>query len=81
MNTIRSLLARREALLVLACLVLLLAITMRFPAFSTPSNLAGVFNDTKTVLGLMPHPENAVEPMFGGTDGKALFEGMVEALS
>ena len=45
------------------------------------SNIAGVFNDTKTVLGLMPHPENAVEPMFGGTDGKALFEGMVEALS
>lgn len=45
------------------------------------SNIAGVFNDTKTVLGLMPHPENAIEPMFGGTDGKALFEGMVEALS
>jgi len=45
------------------------------------NNIAGVFNDTKTVLGLMPHPENAVEPMFGGTDGKALFEGMVEALS
>ena len=45
------------------------------------SNIAGVFNETKTVLGLMPHPENAVEPMFGGTDGKALFEGMVEALS
>jgi phosphoribosylformylglycinamidine synthase len=44
-------------------------------------NIAGVFNETKTVLGLMPHPENAVEPMFGGTDGKALFEGIVEALS
>ena len=45
------------------------------------SNIAGVFNETKTVLGLMPHPENATEPMFGGTDGIALFEGMVEALS
>jgi phosphoribosylformylglycinamidine synthase len=44
-------------------------------------NIAGVFNETKTVLGLMPHPENATEPMFGGTDGKALFEGLVEALS
>jgi phosphoribosylformylglycinamidine (FGAM) synthase-like amidotransferase family enzyme len=33
------------------------------------------------VMGLMPHPENAVEPMFGGSDGKALFEGLVEALS
>jgi phosphoribosylformylglycinamidine synthase len=44
-------------------------------------DIAGVFNDTKTVLGLMPHPENATEPMFGGTDGSALFEGLVEALS
>ena len=26
-------------------------------------------------------PENAVEPLFGGSDGKALFEGLVEALS
>jgi len=32
-------------------------------------------------MGLMPHPENATEPMFGGTDGKALIEGLVEALS
>ena len=45
------------------------------------NNIAGIFNETKTVLGLMPHPENAVEPMFGGTDGIGLFEGMVEALS
>ena len=44
-------------------------------------NIAGVFNESKTVLGLMPHPENAIEPIFGGTDGKALFEGMVESLS
>ena len=45
------------------------------------NNIAGVFNETKTVMGLMPHPENAVEPMFGGCDGKALFEGLVEALT
>jgi phosphoribosylformylglycinamidine synthase I len=44
-------------------------------------NIAGVFNETKTVMGLMPHPENAVEALFGGCDGKALFEGLVEALS
>ena len=44
-------------------------------------NIAGVFNETKTVMGLMPHLENATEPMFGGTDGKALFEGIVEALT
>lgn len=59
MNTIRSLLARREALLVLACLLLLIAITARFPAFSTPRNLAGVFNDT-SILIMMALGQSAV---------------------
>jgi phosphoribosylformylglycinamidine synthase len=44
-------------------------------------NIAGVFNETKTVLGLMPHPENAIDPLLGSTDGRALFTGLVEALS
>ncbi|MFO0997664.1 MAG: phosphoribosylformylglycinamidine synthase subunit PurQ [Alphaproteobacteria bacterium] len=43
--------------------------------------IAGVFNEAKTVLGLMPHPENAIDPLHGGTDGRALFTGLVEALS
>ena len=43
-------------------------------------NIAGVINDTGRVLGFMPHPENAVDGRFGGTDGAALFNGMVEAL-
>ncbi len=42
--------------------------------------IAGVFNETKTVLGMMPHPENAIEARFGGTDGKGLFDGLVAAL-
>jgi phosphoribosylformylglycinamidine (FGAM) synthase-like amidotransferase family enzyme len=29
----------------------------------------------------MPHPENAVDPRLGGTDGAALFSGLVEALA
>jgi phosphoribosylformylglycinamidine synthase len=44
-------------------------------------NIAGVFNETKNVLGLMPHPENAVDPLHGSTDGRPLFEGLVQALS
>jgi phosphoribosylformylglycinamidine synthase len=44
-------------------------------------NIAGVFNATKTVLGLMPHPEDATDPLLGGTDGQGLFAGLVEALS
>jgi len=43
--------------------------------------IAGVFNDAKNVLGLMPHPENAVEPLQGSTDGRAFFKGIVDALS
>jgi phosphoribosylformylglycinamidine synthase len=43
-------------------------------------DIAGIFNETKTVLGLMPHPENAIDPLHGGTDGNGLFEGLVQAL-
>ncbi|HUT51312.1 MAG TPA: phosphoribosylformylglycinamidine synthase subunit PurQ [Alphaproteobacteria bacterium] len=43
-------------------------------------DIAGIFNETKTVLGLMPHPENAIEAALGGEDGKGLFQGIAEAL-
>ena len=44
-------------------------------------NIAAIFNETRTVLGMMPHPERAVDDRHGGTDGKAMFDGIVEALS
>ncbi len=44
-------------------------------------NIAGVFNEAKTILGLMPHPERLAEPELGGADGRPLFDGLVEALS
>jgi phosphoribosylformylglycinamidine synthase len=44
-------------------------------------NIAGIFNETKTVLGYMPHPERAADPLLGGTDGLGLFESLVGALS
>ena len=43
-------------------------------------DIAGIYNETKTVLGLMPHPENAIEALHGGTDGRGLFDGLVKAL-
>jgi phosphoribosylformylglycinamidine synthase len=43
-------------------------------------SIAGVFNDNRTVLGLMPHPENVTDPLLGGTDGQGLFDGIVSAL-
>jgi phosphoribosylformylglycinamidine synthase subunit PurQ / glutaminase len=44
-------------------------------------HIAGIFNEAKTVLGLMPHPENAVDPLLGCIDGRGLFKGLIEALS
>ena len=44
-------------------------------------NIAGIFNETKTVLGLMPHPEDATHPLQGSLDGVPFFAGMVEALA
>ena len=44
-------------------------------------NIAGIFNETKTVLGMMPHPERLADPALGGIDGRPLFDGLVEALS
>ena len=42
--------------------------------------IAGIFNDSRTILGLMPHPENAVDPLLGSTDGRAFFDGLIGAL-
>ncbi|HXO90649.1 MAG TPA: phosphoribosylformylglycinamidine synthase subunit PurQ [Stellaceae bacterium] len=42
--------------------------------------IAGILSDSRTVLGLMPHPENATDPLLGGTDGRAFFDGLIGAL-
>ena len=42
--------------------------------------IAGVLNPAGNVLGMMPHPERALEPAHGGSDGRALFESVVGAL-
>ena len=33
-------------------------------------NIAGILNEKRNVLGLMPHPERVVDPLLGGTDGR-----------
>ena len=43
--------------------------------------IAGIINDAGNVLGLMPHPERAVEPAHGNLDGRRLFEGLLEAVA
>ncbi|MFN9543789.1 MAG: phosphoribosylformylglycinamidine synthase subunit PurQ [Alphaproteobacteria bacterium] len=44
-------------------------------------NIAGIFNEQRTIMGMMPHPERVSEPLHGGTDGKAIFDSLVGALS
>ena len=43
-------------------------------------DIAGVLNEQGNVLGMMPHPERAIEPAHGSSDGRALFESAVKAL-
>ena len=35
--------------------------------------------EKRNVLGLMPHPERVVDPLTGGSDGRALFQSLIEA--
>ena len=41
-------------------------------------DIAGVTNEAGNVLGLMPHPEHAVDPLTGSADGLKLFEAVVQ---
>tara|TARA_Y100000758_G_scaffold289886_1_gene243010 strand:+ start:2156 stop:2716 length:561 start_codon:yes stop_codon:yes gene_type:complete len=43
-------------------------------------NIAGIVNETGNVLGMMPHPERAVETLLGGDDGIYIFESIVTFL-
>ena len=44
-------------------------------------HIAGIVSENGRVMGLMPHPEDLVDPLMGGTDGLPLFLGMAEALA
>jgi phosphoribosylformylglycinamidine synthase len=43
--------------------------------------IAGIYSDKLNVLGMMPHPENLIEDLVGGTDGRGLFESLVSSFS
>ena len=42
-------------------------------------NIAGIVNRRGNVLGMMPHPERAGEPLLGGADGLYLWRSVIEA--
>jgi phosphoribosylformylglycinamidine synthase len=58
-------------------------IVLRYAAGENPNgsvaDVAGVCNEAGNVLGLMPHPEHAVDPLLGSTDGAAILGSLVDA--
>jgi len=45
------------------------------------ANIAGVCNRERNVMGLMPHPERAVEAALGSTDGLVIFRSLIQSLA
>jgi len=43
------------------------------------SDIAGIVNEAGNVIGMMPHPENMIEPLHGNTDCRPLFESLLAA--
>jgi phosphoribosylformylglycinamidine synthase I len=43
-------------------------------------DIAGILNEGRNVMGLMPHPEDAIEPLMGSSDGIVIFQSMVASL-
>ena len=58
-------------------------VVFRYAEGSNPNGalngIAGIINDTGNVIGMMPHPENMVEPLHGSTDCRPLFESLLAA--
>ncbi|HAU22725.1 MAG TPA: phosphoribosylformylglycinamidine synthase subunit PurQ [Erythrobacter sp.] len=50
------------------------------PCNGSRNDIAGIINDQGNVLGMMPHPERAIEPEHGSSDGRGLFENALGAL-
>jgi len=49
------------------------------PVNGSRNDVAGVVNDRGNVMGLMPHPEHAVDPLLGSADGALILSSLVEA--
>lgn len=41
------------------------------------NNIAGIMNEAGNVMGMMPHPENLIDQLLGGTDGRGLFQSVL----
>ena len=58
-------------------------VVFRYAEGSNPNgalnDIAGIMNESGTVIGMMPHPENMIEPLHGRTDCRPLFESLLAA--
>jgi phosphoribosylformylglycinamidine synthase I len=58
-------------------------VVFRYAEGSNPNgamnDIAGIMNEAGNVIGMMPHPENMIEPIHGKTDCRPLFEGLLAA--
>jgi phosphoribosylformylglycinamidine synthase I len=54
------------------------AITQSSNPNGSINSIAGIYSEKFNVLGMMPHPENLIDPMIGGTDGLPLFESLAQ---
>ena len=57
------------------------AVTAKANRNGSARNIAGILSPNRRIMGLMPHPEDLVDPLMGGTDGAPLFEGLATALA
>ena len=53
----------------------------RAKSLARSPNIAGVLNEGRNVLGLMPHPDRSSELLLGSADGLLLFQSMVQSLA
>ena len=43
------------------------------------NNIAGILNNEKNILGMMPHPERLIDPLLSGEDGSIMFESLLKS--
>lgn len=58
-----------------------IALTYAVNPNGSMADIAGVLSDNRRVLGMMPHPERAVDPAQGGTDGAGLFAALMGGMA
>ena len=42
------------------------------------NNIAGILNESKNILGMMPHPERLIDPLLSGEDGSIIFQSLLK---